>query len=173
MKSSLKTLGLIIFVFLSCKQDKKQNLKRDAVNDPDLKYTILTDSEYNMFLNNKYNSQSWKPSKQDIYLVQEIINKAISDTNFIYLKNPEKKIRDDYYKQYIPYINNRGEKMIKINAFCEILKVPPKPGSETNEWTDIDWKNEYHYINDGGNCFWRMTINLETKKYKDIMLNGI
>lgn len=173
MTNSLKIFGLIIFVCLSCKQTKKQNLKSDDINNLDSKHIILTDSEYNRFLNDKYNTKSWKPTKHDIDLVQEILNKAIDDTNFICIKNPKIKIRKDYYKQYVPYINHKGERMIKINAFCKVLQVPPKPGSETNEWSDIDWKNEYLFINDGGNCYWRITINIDAKKYKDIMVNGI
>lgn len=54
-----------------------------------------------------------------------------------------------------------------------ILKNPPSQEKGINEWIEIDWKNEFVNVNDGGNCFWKIIINIDKKSYEDFMVNGI
>jgi len=63
-----------------------------------------------------------------------------------------------YKRQYIPMINNSGEKVVWINCFC-------------NTW-DKNWKNDLIIVMDGGNCYFNLKINLTTGKYYDLMVNG-
>ena len=87
--------------------------------------------------------------------------------------NPfKKKSVESYYRQYIPYINKHNQRIIEINAFCEILKNPPNPENGISEWTKMDWRKEYVMVNDGGACYWKITINIDTMEFKDLMVNG-
>jgi hypothetical protein len=63
-----------------------------------------------------------------------------------------------YKRQYIPVINEKGEKEVWVNCFCD---NPP------------NWKNEIEQVMDGGNCFFNVKINLTKKKYYDLMVNGV
>jgi hypothetical protein len=81
-------------------------------------------------------------------------------------KYPKSKLSKDYYvidtkrhkRQYIAVINEKGEKEVWVNCFC-------------NSW-DRNWKKEIIGVKDGGNCFFSLKINLTLKKYYDLMVNG-
>lgn len=64
-----------------------------------------------------------------------------------------------YKRQYVPVINDKGEKEVWVNCFCDT-------------W-DSDWKKEIIEVLDGGNCYFQMKINLTEKKYYDFMVNGV
>jgi hypothetical protein len=66
---------------------------------------------------------------------------------------------DRYKRQYVPVINEKGEKEIWINCFC-------------GEWEGRD-KNQILLVDDGGNCFFNLSINLSTEKYYGFMVNGV
>lgn len=62
-----------------------------------------------------------------------------------------------YKRQYVPVINEKGEKEVWVNCFCD---------------NPHNWKNEIEQVLDGGNCFFNVKINLTKKNYYDLMVNG-
>lgn len=65
----------------------------------------------------------------------------------------------DFYKiQYIPYVNEQGEKEIFINGFCS---------SE-----GMRWKRSLVFTDDGGNCYFSLRINLSTGECLNVSTNG-
>ena len=177
MRNSLGIIGLILFCFWSC---KNSNEKTESASAPkqiktatDQKIEILLDSDYNKWLEKNYGFKTWTPSNKDLNIVQEILDESIDNNEFDFLEKPTKQKVEKYYRQYIPYINENGERIIEINAFCEILENPPNPKNGINKWTKMNWKKEYVMVEDGGDCYWRIIINLDTKQYKDLMVNGV
>lgn len=170
-------------IFLSCYVQKRYtespNEKTETYTTSnqtetvDPKIAILVNTEHNDWLRIKYGFKSWNPTGSDLNLVEKILDKAIEDKEFDFLKCPIKKNFENYYRQYVPYINKNGERIIEINAFCEIFKIPPNPENGITEWTEMDWKNEYVMVSDGGNCYWQITINIDTKEFNNLMVNGI
>jgi hypothetical protein len=75
----------------------------------------------------------------------------------------------DYRRQYIPGINLKGEKTVWINCFC----VEPNkfPAYQSNNFDD--WNTEIIVVNDGGNCYFSVFLNLETQGFYDLYVNGI
>ena len=71
------------------------------------------------------------------------------------IKNPEK-----YYKQFIAVINSKGEKIVWANCVCEIKDFKY-------------WKRSEVFVDDGGNCFFNLKINLTKGTTYDLMVNGI
>ena len=63
-----------------------------------------------------------------------------------------------YKRQYVAVINKKGEKVIWINCFY------------SNAFDK--WKTEVVHVNDGGNCFFNIKINLTTGKYYEFYVNG-
>ena len=64
-----------------------------------------------------------------------------------------------YKRQYIPIINENGEKEVWVNCFCQ---------------TNGDrWKKEFVMVLDGGNCYFNLKINLNSGDCYDIMVNGV
>jgi hypothetical protein len=64
-----------------------------------------------------------------------------------------------YKRQYVPSINDKGEKVVWVNCFC-------------SKW-DRNWKKELIRVEDGGSCYFNVTINLVTGKYDDLRVNGV
>ena len=64
----------------------------------------------------------------------------------------------NYKIQYVPYLNEKGEKEIWINGFCDNF--------------DSEWKRNIIYVFDGGNCFFNVKINVSTKECLSIGTNG-
>jgi hypothetical protein len=55
--------------------------------------------------------------------------------------------------------NKKGEKEVWVNCFCDT-------------WNSNRWKTEILFVEDGGNCYFNFRINLATKKYHDLGVNG-
>ena len=110
----------------------------------------LSDSILNICIN-EYNIEQEKRYK-------EICNKY-PDTKFDkyrFLIDIKK-----YRRQYICVTNKRGEKEIWINFLCDIDREYYK-----------GWETDIIVVKDGGNCFFEIKINLTTKTYYDLFVNG-
>ena len=65
----------------------------------------------------------------------------------------------NYRKQLIVVTNKNGQKEVWVNCFCRV---------------DNDkWKTRVFGVEDGGNCYFSFKINLTTKKYYDLGVNGV
>jgi hypothetical protein len=65
-----------------------------------------------------------------------------------------------YYKQLIVVINKNGEKEVWLNCLCNTR------GGDA-------WRTKIIMVDDGGNCYFNLRINLTTKKYYNLMVNGL
>jgi len=174
MKNLLFSFTISILCLTSCIDgNHKTNTSNQNESGTEVKTTILLNSERNNWYLKNYGYQKWEPKINDIKIVQEVIDNAIVNSEFDFLKKPVKEYIKEYYLQYIPYINENGERIIEVNAFCEIWDFPPPPESKSDEWIKMDWKNEYVMVFDGGDCYWRLTINIDKKEYYDLMINGV
>ena len=63
-----------------------------------------------------------------------------------------------YKRQYIAVINSAGQKEVWVNCFCQHF--------------DTNWRTEILMVEDGGNCYFNLTINLATKTYSKLSVNG-
>ncbi len=68
----------------------------------------------------------------------------------------------NYKRQYVPFTNSKGEKKVYINCFCI---------SDYVNGFDY-WKKILVEVDDGGSCFFQLTINLTTKQYEQLYTNG-
>lgn len=57
---------------------------------------------------------------------------------------------ENYHRQYLVYINKNGQKEVYISCFCE------EPAE--------NWREYLVDVDDGGNCFLQLKINLTKKK---------
>jgi len=64
-----------------------------------------------------------------------------------------------YKRQYLPIINARGEKEVWINCFCT------PNGTEK-------WRSEIISVEDGGNCFFNIKLNLTTGQFYAFSVNN-
>jgi hypothetical protein len=113
-------------------------------------------------------------SRDDLQNIETIINKCINDYNpdqeiqfkEINDKHPEYKLDKKnfiidltrYKRQYIAVLNSKGEKEVWVNCFCGA-------GNQ-------NWKKNLIFVKDGGNCYFNLKINLTTRQYYELMVNG-
>ncbi|MFY7733354.1 MAG: hypothetical protein ACOVSR_07695 [Bacteroidia bacterium] len=125
MKRDFIIVLLILFTFSSCKQSKEGKIdKTSDYQYVDERVVILKDSLHYDWLKKRYGYEPWQPTEEDLKNTQTILERAIANHEFDFIKKPIKSNIEKYYRQYIPFLNEKGEKAIEINAFCELLKIP-------------------------------------------------
>ncbi|HOF16284.1 MAG TPA: hypothetical protein PLF32_09005 [Bacteroidales bacterium] len=110
----------------------------------------------------------WSPTKEDIEYVEILIKKYIikqvkkrglqnqyGDRPIIHLNF------DKYIRQYMGYINKRGEKIIDVNCFWK---------SYQNKFPY--WKRIRIEVMDGGSYYWSIKVNINKKKCFNYMVNN-
>jgi hypothetical protein len=121
------------------------------------------------------NAQQAQLNYKDIETIDKLLTQCIVEENEIQRKRYHKLINqfpnknfklsdfiidlDNYKTQLVPVTNAKGEKEVYINCFCD-------------SW-DSDWKTDLIMVDDGGNCFFQLKINISQKKYYDLMVNGV
>jgi hypothetical protein len=65
---------------------------------------------------------------------------------------------DQYRRQYVAVINEKGEKEVWINCFCSELE---------------GWTKEIIVVKDGGKCYFNLKVNLTARRYYDFGVNGV
>jgi hypothetical protein len=111
---------------------------------------------------------------EDLWKIESILKKCVDEYNpeqerqfkEINDKHPEYKLDKKnfvidltrYKRQYMATINSKGEKEIWINCFC-------------GQW-DKRSRTSPVIVDDGGNCYFNLKINLTTGQYYELMVNG-
>jgi len=83
--------------------------------------------------------------------VEKILKKCIAESKISINVNK-------YYRQYIVVKNDKGEKEIWLNCFCNV--------------SNLNWKKEVIHVSDGGNCYFNLKINLSLKTCYNLIVNG-
>lgn len=65
----------------------------------------------------------------------------------------------EYKRQYLPLINENGDKVVWVNSFCSIPEG----------W---NWHTDILGTNDGGNCYFNLTLNLTKRSCEEMSVNG-
>jgi len=175
-----KQLTILTFALTICLNSCRQTIT-SSKNQEQQKETIHIDTsviailpydttQYRVF----ENSKPTELTNDDLLKIETVLNKCIIDYNpeqerqfkEINDKHPEYKLDKNnfiielerYRRQYVAVINTKGEKEVWINCFCGA-------GSQ-------NWKTYLILVEDGGNCFFNLKINLTTGQYYELMVNG-
>lgn len=66
----------------------------------------------------------------------------------------------EYKRQLVAVITEKGEKEVWVNCFCGDIKADY-------------WRKQEVVVDDGGNCFFNLRINLSTSTCHDLIINGM
>ena len=111
-------------------------------------------------------------NNDEFVLIDRLLTDCINDYN----SRVEKALKKDnrypkekyllidlkkHKRQYVVVTNSSGEKEVWISCFCE-------------DWgfNQSGWRKYIIDVDDGGNCYFNLKINLSTGKYYDLMVNG-
>ena len=159
-KSIFIVIGLLNFIISKAQSDFVILENQQTISELIKTYKILPES-----------SKITKLTQTEFNLVKKISKDCIENYNNKvtegFKKRGEKKKYAKMYRimelkeykiQYVPYLNEKGEKEIWINGFCSDF--------------DTDWRKEIISVFDGGNCYFTIRLNLSTGECLEIGTNG-
>jgi hypothetical protein len=160
----LSIIAVLLF-FVAC--EHSQQFDNDKI--------VFLDSGNSSYLKSWFKdvkSTSWIPNKKEQKILESILTKAIKENmdEYWFMLSPENL--KYYYRQYFSYINSSNERIIFINAFCRLHNQPIKIGDSV-VWKPQNWRENLIVVDGGGDCYWRVTINITTKEYSNFGINGI
>ena len=147
--------------FLNGKMPLKLKLKEtkitlknssDLLNNLDFAFFTYNPSYYNYF---SKNVKSYDLKKIDLKTIDAILNKCIEE-------NPTRLTKQltKYNKQCISVKNSKNE--IEVYVFCSCNKNFDKE----------EFKYQISMVNDGGDCYFSVLLNLTKKSYNKLNING-
>ena len=157
-------------VLTSCGQS--QNKKTGQIIEAKSKISLQFDTSKTAIIpfDKKGNypfDNSYKPTtltRNDINDVDSLLIACVTDyNNSLDKDHKEWSINlksNSYRRQLIVVTNKKGEKEIWVNCFCDT-------------WGSDKWKTEILLVDDGGNCYFNFKINLATKKFYALGVNGV
>jgi len=117
-------------------------------------------------------SNSFTPIVPEIIQAEEVLNKCLYtdkiDTDGIDINVNELREPNKYIRQYFGRINEKGQRTIYIN--CLHLKITQYL-SDTGQGRR--WERGKVSFEDGGNNFFDVLINLDTKSCSGFSINGL
>ncbi|MDX6748070.1 hypothetical protein SHK09_14835 [Polaribacter sp. PL03] len=171
---------LILMSILSCNGTKKNTSEIKSVENTQTEFKLTESDFVIMTFNSEWywifkNAKPTELTQSELFEIEEILKIAIIENNKnqkIGLIEHNKKYPeyqqtetgfelklDGYKRQYVPIINEKGEKEVWINFFCD-------------DFGTNNWKTEIALVEDGGNCYYNIKINLKTKEYYELGING-
>lgn len=167
-----RTIILITFLQLSIFSCKNYEQKSDSFllkNE-----TIITNENEIDWIVADLFTETWKPNTKDLNQARELMGVAAENGDFYFLKEPVIIEINEYYLQYIPYLSENGEKILLVNAFCEVIPnpVPDVQKKSAVKWENYNWKSEVALVMDSGMCYWQLTLNLTKNDFSNVRVNG-
>ncbi|GEM_PF-715684 len=182
--NQLKNHIIIPLLFFSCflwncgKKERKVSLGENENLLFKLDSTRFCVFEYNSGYHWIFpeNSIKCELTNEDLKIAEQLLNQEIKKFNeegeirSFYLKEkfPDRHLNErqfsikleEYRRQYIIATSPTGDRILHINLFC---------GTEGFEF----WREEYVSVDDGGNCFFQVLINISKMKLLDLSVNGV
>ena len=110
--------------------------------------------------------RTYSPSpltQSDIEKIEKLLTDCVNNYNKIFSSDNKQYFSIDFTKQkfkrqYVATINKNGDKEVWINCLCQTH--------------GDDWKTSIIMVDDGGNCYFNLKINLTKDKCYDLVVNG-
>lgn len=103
----------------------------------------------------------WTPSEDNVLTLEEGLVTYLQnypDDRFSSQQAPIWERLGQYNRQYIGIVLDE-EQVIYANYFCESLA--------------IDWRTEFVFVLDGGDCFFQFKYDVNSEEFFDLQVNGI
>ncbi|MBU0897689.1 hypothetical protein KKC67_01190 [Patescibacteria group bacterium] len=125
------------------------------------KDSVIFPADYDVRFLVKKNNKRFTPTNEEINIAMSILrpfllNKESNESSEIYRETIQ-RIKN-YRVQFFGYINQEGEKIIWANYFCDAYEK--------------NWQKNLIFVKDGGNCYFNIKVNLDTKEIFDFIVNG-
>jgi hypothetical protein len=112
----------------------------------------LFSAQLNHFRTNDSAVSFTRLGHEELVEVEYLLRKYVGE-NYKYLD------LDQYYRQYVGFRDEKGDRIAWVNFFCDEAKEP---------W----WRYGLRMVNDGGDCYFKIKINLTDGQVVYMMVNG-
>jgi hypothetical protein len=103
---------------------------------------------------------TWTPTSADVAKLEADLIPFLQQAQHHWLR-PDPPIWErapDYKRQYLGLVKD-GEQVIYANFFCQVDD-------------GMDWKKEFVFVNDGGDCYFQVIYHVATGEFSDFSVNG-
>lgn len=180
MKKILATIPALTLL-ISCRTsiDTIQTSDKNKVGVKSSKFrgTLFTNSypSDSLFIENTESVIRFSPTAMDIALAESIVKKQLRETNKIRLNQIGKRQYihrnlDKYFRQYVGFVNNKGDRIIHINFHWDRYTLMDKMNGYWD--TRLDYTSGYSIVFDGGSKYWNVNVNLTSKTLYGLYVNG-
>lgn len=154
---------LQIFIMISSGLLLSPNYSFSQLDKKDISYNLQKNSG-SISISIDSTLQLFTPLNKELSLAKEIAINYLDSMENHRVKRKYGRLFDapfeSYYRQYVGFVDKKGNKKVFINAICN------------SYGKDLDFKNEWIFVLDGGICFFQIEINLDTKKVTSFSVNG-
>ncbi|WP_258104493.1 hypothetical protein [Marinoscillum sp. MHG1-6] len=164
MRNIIITLLILTFATSCSNRNNKEtseriNFRFAILNLPAEEFRYITQDFANV----------WNPDTIDLIKAEQLIKKAVRTTEGELLSIQS---LPNYFRQYVGFLNSAGERMLWVNALCDIKDgmVENNGEFELQPWP---WKTEPIIVDDGGDCYWNILINIDKQEYSNFYVNGV
>jgi len=169
----------VILIFCCCNNAQEKQPEKKVQNEiasfnldsADFTVLMYTSDWYGLF----ENAQPSSLTENELIEIEEILKRAVYENNeqqkenlkahnlkypkYIWTETRFELTLGGYRRQYMPIINENGEKEIWVNFFC-------------GSFGSAKWETDPVIVMDGGNCYFSLIVNLTTKSYSGLGING-
>jgi hypothetical protein len=165
-------IGILNFSCINRESNTALKVEKDSIEKEKLKYTVINDSLETKWISDDY-KRFWIPTQAQIDIVDSITIRAIKINYKDYYRHLKPDSLKNFYRQYVCYIDSIGDSIVYLNAICYVGYdlVFDKNNNVTQK--KFDWQHHLMIVDDGGDCFWSIYINLTKKKYFSFSVNGM
>jgi len=107
----------------------------------------------------KSDGKGFNPTESEFTLIQKQLNLEIKKKIKLFYKH---KNQSEYYKQCVFMLNKNGEKEVWLQGI-----------SKKEKSFKDNWQYEMQYVNDGGEYFFELKMNLSTGKVDYFYVHGV
>lgn len=135
--------------------DKKisgSNQKPESSDAPTDEQYVIFPAYRDMFYHILIGKTKYTPSLQEVEKGLKLLKAFLKESEYMLSF-------EDYKTQWIGYKDEAGKKFLWVNAFC-------------SDYFEDVWKETLVEADDGGNCFFNASLNLEMEEVFDFRVNG-
>lgn len=116
------------------------------------------------------------PTQEEITFAERILRTQIKGANKPHLNQFGKRQYIDrnlnkYFRQYVGFINDKGERIIHINLHWDRFTLTDRM---KGYWDNrLDYSSDYSITLDGGSRYWSVNVNLAKEQLYGLSINGV
>lgn len=121
--------------------------------------------DFFVFMSIENQKERYTPTKQDINLCEEILKRDIDEliSSLNLCTSISNNTLEKYWRQYVGFVNKDGDIIIWINMLYK----------RSNHLTKAELSNDIISVEDGGEDFWNIYVNVTKKYLYKLQINGV